>query len=115
MQAAYTEESLNSKAFSLLGTVRPSSTATHLLSDNISLILSSSSSEGGFDTCSFYSGPSDSAILAFGESNESTGSIAYSGGSESCGSIAYSGGGESCGSVASASSSSSSCACSYSC
>ena len=99
MQAAYTEESLNSKAFSLLGTVRPSSTATHLLSDNISLILSSSSSEGGLDTCSFYSGPSDEAIMAFGESYESCGSVAYSG-SESCGSVAYTGSGESCGSVA---------------
>lgn len=113
MQAAYTEESLNNKSFNLLGTVRPSSNPVNLISNSISLI-SSAPSDGGLDTCSFYSGPSDSAILAFGESQESTGSIAYSG-SESCGSIAYSGGGESCGSVASATSSSSSCACSYSC
>lgn len=88
---------------------------THLISDNTSLILSSNS-EGNMDTCSFYSGPSDSTIMAFGES---CGSIAYSG-SESCGSIAYTGGGESCGSIAS-SSVSSSCGsfsgggCSYSC
>ena len=74
------------------------------------------SSDGGLDTCSFYEGPSDSTIFAFGESYESTGNIAYSG-SESCGSIAYSGGGESCGSIASSSSSSSSFSggCSYSC
>lgn len=88
---------------------------TSLISNNTSLI--SSSDDSGLDTCSFYSGPSDSTIIAFGESYESAGSIAYSGG-ESCGSIAYSGGGESCGSIASSSSSSSSscgCACSYSC
>lgn len=86
---------------------------THLISNNTSLI--SSDSDCGMDTCSFYSGPSDSAIVAFGES---CGSIAYSG-SESCGSIAYSGGGESCGSIASASVSSgggfSGGGCSYSC
>ena len=89
---------------------------TSLISNNTSLI--SSSDDSGLDTCSFYSGPSDSTIIAFGESYESAGSIAYSGGGESCGSIAYSGGGESCGSIASSSSSSSSscgCACSYSC
>ena len=54
----------------------------------------------GYDTCSFYSGPSDATIFAFGESSETCGSIAYSD-SESCGSIAFSGGGESCGSIAS--------------
>ena len=115
MQAAYTEESLNQKSFSLLGTVKPQHESTHLISDNVSLI-SSTLSDGGMDTCSFYSGPSDAAIMAFGEAGESCGSIAYSG-SESCGSIAFSGGGESCGSVAS-----SSCGggfsgggCSYSC
>lgn len=69
----------------------------------------------GCDTCSFYSGPSDSTIFAFGESGESCGSIAYEG-SESCGSIAYSGGGESCGSIAS-SAGSVSCGggCNYAC
>lgn len=87
---------------------------THLISDNTSLIMPSNS-DGGMDTCSFYSGPSDAAIMAFGES---CGSIAFEG-SESCGSVAYSGGGESCGSIASSSVSSgggfSGGGCSYSC
>ena len=95
---------------------------THLISNNINLIstntclISASCGAGeGLDTCSFYSGPSDATIVAFGES---CGSIAYAGG-ESCGSIAYSGGGESCGSVASSfsggGSSFSGGGCSYSC
>lgn len=67
---------------------------THLISNNTSLI-SPSVSEGGVDTCSFYSGPSDAAIMAFGESCETSGSIAYAG-TETSGSIAYAGGGESC-------------------
>ena len=72
---------------------------THLISNNTSLIAPTS--DGGVtDTCSFYSGPSDAAIMAFGES---CGSIAYEGAGESCGSIAYAGSGESCGSIASAS------------
>lgn len=87
---------------------------THLISNNTSLLAPSG--EGGTDTCSFYSGPSDSTIMAFGET---CGSIAYSGGGETCGSIAYSGGGETCGSIASASVSSgggfSGGGCSYSC
>lgn len=91
------------------------SKCTHLISNNTSLILSSNS-EGGMDTCSFYSGPSDAAIVAFGES---CGSIAYTGGESSCGAIAYAGGGESCGSIASSVSSSggsfSGGGCSYSC
>ena len=78
---------------------------THLISNNTSLIAPTSN-EGGADTCSFYSGPSDATIMAFGES---CGSIAYEGAGESCGSVAYSGGGESCGSIASASVSVSSC------
>ncbi len=91
----------------------------HLISNNTSLI-SQSSGEGCTDTCSFYSGPSDAAIVSFGESCETSGAIAYSG-TESGGSIAYSGGGESCGSIASASVSVSSGGsfsgggCSYSC
>lgn len=90
------------------------SSTTSLISNNVSLI--SASLDGCEDTCSFYSGPSDSTIVAFGESGETCGSIAYSGTSETCGSIAYSGGGESCGSVASSSSGSSfSAGCSYSC
>lgn len=72
---------------------------THLISNNTSLIAPSMN-EGGVDSCSFYSGPSDATIMAFGES---CGSIAYEGTGESCGSIAYSGSGESCGSIASAS------------
>ena len=76
-------------------------------SNNGSSFISSSNSDG-MDSCSFYSGPSDETIMAFGES---CGSIAYSGGGESCGSIAYSGGGESCGSIASSSGG----GCSYSC
>lgn len=56
----------------------------------------------GYDSCSFYSGPSDNTIFAFGESEESCGSVAFTTGGESCGSIALSTGGESCGSIASA-------------
>ena len=81
------------------------SSTTSLISEHTSLI--SSSTDGGMDTCSFYSGPSDAAILAFGDSVESF---------ETCGSIAYSGGSETCGSIASVSIGlSSSCAMSYSC
>ena len=84
---------------------------TSLISNNISLI--SSSTNECLDTCSFYSGPSDSTIMTFGET---CGSVAYSGAGETCGSIAYSGAGETCGSIASSSSSSSfSGGCSYSC
>lgn len=100
-------------------------TSTNLLSDNTSLISSNTSllsqalSNGGLDTCSFYDGPSDSTIVAFGENFETTGTVAYSGAGETCGSIAYSGGGETCGSVASSgsysSSSSFSGGCSYCC
>ena len=59
------------------------SSNTSLISTNISLI--SDTSGTSMDTCSFYFGPSDSTILAFGESSETCGSIAYTG-SESCGS-----------------------------
>lgn len=92
--------------------------AVRLISDNISLIAPTCG-EGCMDTCSFYSGPSDATIMAFGEGSESCGSIAYTSG-ESCGSIAYSGG-ESCGSIASSGSFSggggsfSGGGCSYSC
>lgn len=89
------------------------SSTTSLISNNVSLI--SSTLAGCEDTCSFYSGPSDAVIVAFGESGETCGSIAYSSG-ETCGTVACSGGGESCGSVASSSSGSSfSGGCSYSC
>ena len=66
----------------------------------------------GYDTCSFYSGPSDAAIVAFGES---CGSVAYEGAGESCGAIAYADSGESCGSLASSGGSSFGGCCSYSC
>jgi hypothetical protein len=109
------EDNSTSSAFKLLGTATPKHEGG-LISNNTSLI-SATLSNGGMDYCSFYSGPSDAAIIAFGESAESCGSIAYSG-SESCGSIAFSGGSESCGSVASSFSGggsfSGSC-CSYSC
>ncbi len=102
-------------AFQLLGTVSASH-MTNLISDNTSLISNNASllseSDNMMDTCSFYNGPSDAAIFAFGQQSESCGSIAYSESGESCGSIAYAGGSESCGSIAS---SSVSCACSYSC
>ena len=87
------------------------------LISNTTSILDSSDSEVG-DTCSFYSGPSDSTIFAFGESNSDF-DIAYSGAGETCGSIASSGAGETCGSIASSSSSSggdsSGGGCSYCC
>lgn len=110
-----------SKCFKFIGCSDTSSKTTHLISNNTSLI-SSDSGDCGFDSCSFYSGPSDASIMAFGESCEAAGSIAYSGSGESCGSIAYSGSGESCGSIASASVSTASSggfssggSCSYSC
>ena len=115
MLAAFcTKKDENSNCAKLLGTATPKHEGG-LISHNTSLI-SSALADGGLDYCSFYSGPSDASIIAFGESAESCGSIAYSG-SESCGSIAFSGGGESCGSVASASSggSFSGGGCSYSC
>lgn len=108
-------EENRSSCFKFIGAGNTSSTGlisnnTSLISTNISLL---SSDDNGLDTCSFYSGPSDSTIISFGET---CGSVAYEGASESCGSVAYSGVGESCGSVAySSTSSTSSSACSYSC
>lgn len=75
---------------------------THLISNNTSLIISTSEAHACEDTCSFYSGPSDATIMAFGESCEATGTVAYAGG-ETSGSIAYVGGGETSGSIASSS------------
>ena len=84
----------------LLGLTSPRSEGG-LISNTTSLLATP---EGeGYDSCSFYSGPSDATIFAFGESGESCGSVAYSDGSESCGSIAFGEGGESCGSIASSS------------
>ena len=97
----------------LLGLTGSSKCEGGLISNTTSLLATPNGE--GYDSCSFYSGPSDATIFAFGESGESCGSIAYTDSGESCGSIAFSGGSESCGSVASAGSSFSGCACSYSC
>lgn len=110
----FTSSEGHTNCFRLLGTAKPAAQTTNLITENSSLITSSSSLLGGMDICSFYSGPSDEAIMAFGESYESCGSVAYAG-SESCGSVAYAGGGESCGSVASSSGSFSGGGCSYCC
>lgn len=116
-------EDKQSQCFHLLGTVKPAKNSTNLISDNTSLISANTSlisacgllSDGGEDCCSFYFGPSDAAILSFGEQAESCGSIAYasSGSSESCGSVAYSGGVSV--SVSSSGGGCSSGGCSYSC
>ena len=117
----FTTPEEKSNCFKFIGTSDKSqnggliSSSTSLISNNTSLIFDSNDS--GLDSCSFYSGPSDAAIVAFGESGETCGSIAYNSG-ETCGSIAYSGSGETCGSVASSTSSSSSSfsgGCSYCC
>lgn len=98
------------------GNVGLISSNTSLISNNTSLI--SASGDACLDTCSFYEGPSDSTIMAFGESGETCGSIAYTGSTETCGSIAFAGSGETCGSIASSTSSGSGFSgggCSYSC
>ena len=111
-------EDRQSSAFKFIGADN-NTQSTGLISNNTSLISNNvsilSSSNDCLDTCSFYSGPSDSTIMAFGET---CGSIAYSDAGETCGSIAYSGAGETCGSIAystTTSSSSFSATCSYSC
>ena len=83
----------------LLGLTTPTKSEGGLISSTTSLLASPDGT--GYDECSFYSGPSDATIFAFGESGECCGSVAYSDSGESCGSIAFSGGGESCGSIAS--------------
>ena len=123
MLASYCKSEDNSNCARLLGTVTQSHEGG-LISDNTNLISANSSllsetlANGGMDLCSFYSGPSEDAIFAFGEAN---GYSDYSGNGETCGSIASSYGGETCGSIASSVSSfsggcsSSGGACSYSC
>jgi len=98
----------------LLGLTGNNKSEGGLISSTTSLLATPDGE--GYDTCSFYSGPSDSTIFAFGESSESCGSVAYDG-SESCGSIAFSSGSESCGSVAFSGGSSFSCggSCNYAC
>ncbi|MBR6127721.1 hypothetical protein IKQ21_08570 [bacterium] len=117
MLAAYCKNEESSNCAKLLGTVTPAheggliSDNTSLISNNTSLI-STGIADGGLDTCSFYSGPTDADIIAFGESGEF---VSYEGSGESCGSIAFSGSGESCGSIASSGGSFSGGCCSYSC
>lgn len=108
---AGTEDRQSSSLIFVSGATRNGSVS--LISDSSSLLGGSLLSSNSFeDTCSFYSGPSDATILAFGESAESCGSVAYD--SAAGISIAYSGSAESCGSIASSSFSSSGC-CSYTC
>ena len=105
----------NSGCAKLLGLTGNNKSEGGLISNTTSLL---STPEGeGYDTCSFYSGPSDSTIFAFCESSESSGSIAFGESGESCGSIAFTGSGESCGSIASAGGVSISCGggCNYAC
>ena len=111
--ASKNEESNSPKLFLDLTTSRGSSVL--IFGEATSLL--GTPAGGGLDTCSFYSGPSDAAIVAFGESSECCGAIAYMGDGESSGSIAFAGGGESCGSIASSFGGSFSCGggCSYSC
>ena len=106
--------SKDSKCAKLLGLTGTNSGEGGLICHTTSLLASFDGE--GYDECSFYSGPSDATIFAYGESGESCGSIAYSD-SESCGSIAYSESGESCGSIASSVSGSFSCGggCDYAC
>ena len=109
-------EDRQSQCFHLLGTAKASAPTTHLITDNTSLISRNTSllTQDCSDSCSFYSEPSDAAILSFGEKAESCGSIAYSS-SESCGSIAYSGGAISVSTCISSSGGFSGGGCSYSC
>ena len=90
----------SSNCIKLLGTDAPKSEGG-LISHNTSLI--SASEDGGFDSCSFYSGPSDADIVAFCESGEFNNCVAFSQDGETCGSIAFSSSGETCGSIASSS------------
>ena len=110
----FTGSQENNGCFKLLGlTTKPHE--TNLITENVSLLTNNYTSSGEcMDTCSFYSGPSDDVIMAYGDSDESCGAIAYSN-SESCGSVAYSSAGTVSTAVSVSSSSSCSCACSYSC
>ena len=104
----------DSNCAKLLGLTGSSKNEGGLISSTTSLIFTSDGE--GNDICTFYSGPSDATIFAFGENSESCGSIAYSE-SESCGSIAFADGSESSGSIASSAGSSFSCGggCDYAC
>ena len=110
-------EERQNNGFMFIGSSKTSSVSliTGEAVGSVSLLAPSKSSNCGFDTCSFYSEPSESTILSFGESYESCGIIANNY-SEAGG---YTGGGESCGIIASSGSFSSSASfsgvCSYSC
>ena len=104
-----TSDKNQSKCFKFIG-ADSTPKHTHLISNNTSLLAPSS--DDGYDTCSFYSGPSDAAILAFGESTESCGSIASAGSTEGGYTSAVSG---SCFSAVSSCGSFSGGGCSYSC
>ena len=103
----------DNNCFKFIGVNTNPNSESILNSQPVSLLTSN---EPNVDTCSFYSGPSDTTIFAFGENYYSSDSLVYDG-SESCGSIAYSGSGETCGSIASSSSDSSFSGggCCYSC
>ena len=81
MLAAYCNKNdETTKCASLLGTVTPQHQESGgLISENTSLLAPDVSGDCT-DTCSFYSGPSDATIMAFGESCKTNGSIAYYGG-----------------------------------
>ena len=108
-------EEKQSSCFKFIGAVSATSKNGNKVTNTVSLLAPSNNSDNNGDSCSFYSGPSDSTIIAFGESYESCGIIAYSDNNAG----GYSGGGESCGIVASSNSSSggsfSGSSCSYSC
>ena len=71
-----------SGAFKFIGCENTPKAQTNLIFNGSTSLLSSND-EGGLDTCSFFTEPSDALIMAFGESTESCGSIAYSGDSSS--------------------------------
>ena len=94
----------------LMGIETNQNKQTHLIAKSTSLLMPSESSSSGLDTCSFYAGGSDEAVLAYAESTETIGSLAsatgggffggvfsscVSGGS-SGGSVSCSGGGGGC-------------------
>ena len=127
MLASYCKTDDSPKCAKLLGTVTQSHEDIFISGNSNTSLLSAALANGGMDSCSFYSGPSDDDIYTFCEANgyfdyagETCGSVASSYGSETCGSIAFSYGSETCGSIASSAGSfsggcSSGGACSYSC
>lgn len=79
------------KQYSFIGSEMKTTSVLIGKSDSQPVSLLASNTDGGEDYCSFYNGPSDSTIFAFGESTETSGAIAYVDGStETSGSIANS-------------------------